>query len=63
MTIRKKLSFTECVFAVKMQSTLLFGIKICLNTAFIEMKNGCHQRDPSGLEKHQTFEFSLPGDF
>ena len=25
--------------------------------------NGCHQRGPSGLEKHQTFEFSLLVDF
>ena len=27
------------------------------------MRNGCHQGSPSGLEKHQTFEFSLLVDF
>ena len=33
------------------------------STTFIDIRNGCHQRDPSGLEKHQTFEFSLQVDF
>ena len=30
---------------------------------FIEMRNGCHQRGHSSLEKHQTFEFSQLVDF
>ena len=41
----------------------MFLIGIGQSTTFIEMRNECHQRGPSGLEKHQTFEFSLPVGF
>ena len=40
-----------------------FLIKVGHCTKFIEMRNGCHQRGPSGLKKYQIFEFSLLVDF
>ena len=46
-----------------MQKSMFLNKKNGYCTTFIEMRYGCHQRGPSGLEKHQTFEFSLQVDF
>ena len=46
-----------------MQKSMFLNEKNGKSTTFIEIRNGCQQRGPSGLEKHQTLEFSLLVDF
>ena len=42
-----------------MQKSMVLNKKWLKHSILFEMRKGCHQRDPSGLEKHQTFEFAI----
>ena len=50
-------------FEVKVQKSMFLYKKWLKHLTFIKMRNGCHQMGHSGLEKHQTFKFSLLGVF